>query len=104
MERIEGDQMVTGVFTRNVKDDSTAVLKGDGVFIYIGFYPNTAFLTGSAILNKEGYVETAPDMSTKIPGVFAAGDVRTTPLRQIVSAASDGAIAAMQAYQYIETL
>lgn len=104
VEKIEGHEMVTGVLTRNVKDDSTAVLKGDGVFIYIGFYPNTSFLTGSSILNTEGYIETGSDMSTKIPGVFAAGDVRTTPLRQIVSAASDGAIAAMQAYQYIETL
>ena len=79
-------------------------MNGDGVFIYIGFYPNTSFLAGSAILNKEGYIETAADMSTKVPGVFAAGDVRTTPLRQIVSAASDGAIAAMTAYQYIESL
>lgn len=104
VEKIEGDHKVTGVLTRNVKDDSTAVLNGDGVFIYIGFYPNTSFLAGSVILNKEGYIETAADMSTKVPGVFAAGDVRTTPLRQIVSAASDGAIAAMTAYQYIESL
>jgi len=55
-------------------------------------------------LDEYGYVITKPDMSTAIPGVFAAGDVRTTPLRQIVSAAGDGAIAAMEAYRYLENL
>lgn len=104
VEKIEGDKRVSGVLVRNLKDDSTQVIPGSGVFIYVGFYPNSDYLKGSPILNEEGYVVAGPDMKTVIPGVFGAGDVRTTPLRQIVSAASDGAIAAMQAYHYLETL
>ncbi|MDI9441151.1 MAG: thioredoxin-disulfide reductase [Bacillota bacterium] len=104
VERIEGDPKVSGVLIRNVKDDTTQVLPCSGVFIYIGFFPNTDYLKGSPILDEYGYVITKPDMSTAIPGVFAAGDVRTTPLRQIVSAAGDGAIAAMEAYRYLENL
>ncbi len=104
VERIEGDGRVSGVLVRNVKDNSSKVIPGAGVFIYVGFYPNSEYLKGTSILNGEGYVVAGPDMSTAIPGVFAAGDVRTTPLRQIVSAASDGAIAAMQAYHYLENL
>lgn len=104
VEKIEGEQKVSGVLIRNVKDDSTKVVPCSGVFIYIGFYPNSEYLKGSPILDGEGYVIAGPDMATTIPGVFAAGDVRTTPLRQIVSAAGDGAIAAMEAYHYLENL
>lgn len=101
---IQGENRVTGVLVRNNVDGSPQVIPASGVFIYIGFYPNSEYLKGSPILDQWGYVVTGPDMKTAIPGVFAAGDVRTTPLRQIVSAASDGAIAAMQAYHYLETL
>lgn len=104
VEEIQGDGKVSGVKIRNVKDNTTQIIPGSGVFIYVGFYPNSEYLQGTSILNEEGYVLAGPDMSTAIPGVFAAGDVRTTPLRQIVSAASDGAIAAMQAYHYLENL
>lgn len=104
VEKIEGENKVSGALIRNVKDDSTTVIPGSGVFIYVGFYPNSEYLTGNSILDEEGYVVAGPDMTTAIPGVFGAGDVRTTPLRQIVSAASDGAIAAMQAYHYLENL
>ncbi|NMA61723.1 MAG: thioredoxin-disulfide reductase [Firmicutes bacterium] len=104
VEEIQGDGKVSGVKIRNVKDNTTQIIPGAGVFIYVGFYPNSEYLQGTSILNEEGYVLAGPDMSTAIPGVFAAGDVRTTPLRQIVSAASDGAIAAMQAYHYLENL
>ncbi len=93
VEKIEGgEQKVSGVLIRNIKDDSTKVVPCSGVFIYIGFYPpNSEYLKGSPILDGEGYVIAGPDMATTIPGVFAAGDVRTTPpLRQIVSAAGDG--------------
>ena len=100
VEEIQGDGKVSGVKIRNVKDNSTQVIPGAGVFIYVGFYPNSEYLKGMSILDEEGYVVTGPDMKTGIPGVFAAGDVRTTPLRQIVSAAGDGAIA----YHYLENL
>lgn len=104
VEEIQGEGKVSGVLIRNVKDDSTKIIPGAGVFIYVGFYPNSEYLQGTDILDGEGYVVAGLDMSTSIPGVFAAGDVRTTPLRQIVSAASDGAIAAMRAYHYLENL
>lgn len=104
VEEILGDTKVTGVRVRNVKDDTTTVLEGDGVFIYIGFYPNSSFLDDTGILNEQGYVITDARMATKFPGVFAAGDVRDTPLRQIITASSDGALAAMSAFQYIGSL
>ncbi len=104
VEEILGDTKVTGVRVRNVKDDTTTVLEGDGVFIYIGFYPNSSFLYDTGILNEQGYVITDARMATKFPGVFAAGDVRDTPLRQIITASSDGALAAMSAFQYIGSL
>jgi thioredoxin reductase (NADPH) len=104
VQEIQGENRVTGVLVRNNQDGSTQVIPGSGVFIYVGFFPNSDYLKGTGILDEWGYVVTGPDMKTSIPGVFAAGDVRTTPLRQIVSAASDGAIAAMQAYHYLETL
>lgn len=104
VQEIQGENRVTGVLVRNNQDGSTQVIPGSGVFIYVGFFPNSDFLKGTGILDEWGYVVTGPDMNTSIPGVFAAGDVRNTPLRQIVSAAGDGAIAAMQAYHYLENL
>ena len=104
VERIEGDSKVSGVLVRSIKDNSARVLPASGVFIYVGVKPCSDFLMGSGILDEQGYIITGADMATSIPGVYAAGDVRTTPLRQIVSAAGDGAVAAMYAYQYLETL
>jgi len=104
VEEILGDSKVTGVRVRNIVDGTTAVLEGDGVFIYIGFYPNSAFLQDTGILNELGYVITDAKTATAIAGVFAAGDVRDTPMRQIVTASSDGAVAAMSAFQYLASL
>lgn len=104
VQEIQGDNKVSGVLIRNNEDNSTQVIPGSGVFIYVGFFPNSEYLKGTSILDEWGYVVTGPDMKTSIPGVFAAGDVRTTPLRQVVSAASDGAVAAMEAYHYLESL
>lgn len=104
VQEIQGDKRVSGVLVRSNKDGSTQVIPCSGVFIYVGFFPNSEYLKGTGILDEQGYVVTGPDMETAIPGVFAAGDVRNTPLRQIVSAAGDGAIAAMQAYHYLENL
>lgn len=104
VEEIQGENKVEGVLIRNVEDDSTKVVEGAAVFVYIGFFPNTEYLKGTNLLDEQGYVIANLDMSTKIPGVFAAGDVRDTPLRQIVSAAGDGAIAAMEAYDFLENL
>ncbi|GAX90796.1 thioredoxin-disulfide reductase [Effusibacillus lacus] len=104
VEEILGGNMVTGVRIKNVKTGEVSELPANGVFIYVGMKPNTDFLAGSKILNEGGYIPTDENMKTSIPGVFAAGDVRDKGLRQIITAASDGAIAAMTAYHYIESL
>ncbi len=104
VERIEGDARMSGVIIRNVKENSTQLLQVKGLFIYVGIDPNTGFLKGSDILDGGGYILTGLDMATTIPGVYAAGDVRAVSMRQIISAASDGATAAMNVYDYLETL
>lgn len=104
VDKIEGDNRVTGVLARNVKDGSTQIVEAKGVFIYVGVDPVTDFLKGSEILDEWGYILTDEFMATSLPGVYAAGDVRAASLRQIVNAASDGAAAAMKAYEYLETL
>ena len=74
-----------------------------GVFVFIGFVPKTQFLEGKVEMER-GYILTDEDMHTNIPGVYAAGDCRKKSLRQVVTAAADGAIAAMQANHYIENM
>lgn len=78
--------------------------KADGVFIYIGMLPLTKPFENLGILNSDGYIVTDDKMQTKIPGIFAAGDVREKMLRQIVTATGDGSIAAQSAQHYIEKL
>ena len=105
VEDIHGNGKVEGITLRNVKDDSTKVLPIDGVFVLIGTVPNTEFLRGSSIvLDPDGYILTNEEMQTNVQGVYAAGDCRRKFLRQMVTAASDGAIAAVAAEHYIEAL
>ena len=104
VEEIVGDAKVSKVMVRNVKSNTVSQLPADGVFIYIGYLPNTEFLKSTGLLNADGYIATDAAMATSIPGVFAAGDVREAALRQIVTAAGDGAVAAMSAYHYLESL
>jgi thioredoxin reductase (NADPH) len=100
---IEGDERVTGVKIQDKSGKETA-LKADGVFIWIGFVPNTDFLVDRITLNKWGYIETDEHMRTSVPGVFAAGDVRSKEVRQITTAVGDGTIASEMALKYIEEL
>ncbi|GGB45155.1 thioredoxin-disulfide reductase [Fictibacillus barbaricus] len=76
----------------------------DGVFIYIGMLPLNDAFKNLGITNENGYVETNEQMETRIPGIFAAGDIREKTLRQIVTATGDGSIAAQAAQHYVETL
>ena len=88
----------------NEKDGSEREFKTDGVFIYIGMLPiNEPFLT-LGITNAEGYVETNEEMETKLPGIYAAGDIREKSLRQIVTATGDGSVAAQNVQHYVESL
>ena len=76
----------------------------DGVFIYVGLDPNTQLLKGKIALDAGGKILTNEKMETNVPGVFAAGDVRETPLKQAVTAAADGSLAATIAIGYVEKL
>ncbi|NBL50895.1 thioredoxin-disulfide reductase, partial [Staphylococcus aureus] len=81
----------------STKDGSEETHEADGVFIYIGMKPLTAPFKDLGITNDVGYIVTKDDMTTSVPGIFAAGDVRDKGLRQIVTATGDGSIAAQSA-------
>ncbi|WP_276754155.1 thioredoxin-disulfide reductase [Limosilactobacillus ingluviei] len=100
---IVGDDMkVTGVKTVNNVTGETGELAADGVFIYVGSDPMTVPFKDLGILNAKGWVETDATMATKIPGIFAVGDVRDTLLRQVATAVGDGAIAGQQVFKYLD--
>lgn len=103
VERIEGGPVVQRVVLRNVKTGELSELPTDGVFVYVGLVANTDFLPPE-IQTKWGHIVTDDDMATSVPGIFAAGDVRVKSLRQIITAAADGAIAAHSAEKYLEDL
>lgn len=111
VEAIEGEDLVERVKVKNIKTGEISSLDVAGVFMFVGTYPHVEFLEklnsskeGGWIKQREGgWIITGPRMETSMPGVFAAGDVRETPLRQVVTAAADGAIAAMSAYHFIDS-
>ena len=102
VEAVEGTDTVSGVRLRNVKTGEASELAVNGVFLFVGNAPHSDFLPPQVERTPGGWVVTDRDLQTTWPGVFAAGDVRDTPLRQIVTAAGDGALAAMSAYRHIE--
>lgn len=97
---IDGDAKVQSITLKNVHTGETSVINVDGVFVFIGYTPNTAYLPGE-LLNDKGEVIVDMQMRTKIPGLFAAGDLRSESKRQIVMACADGATAALSAYEYV---
>lgn len=101
---IEGEYGVEGLKLKNVKTGEENSLKVDGVFVAIGYSPNTEIVKGIIDMDEYGYIVTDDDMQTNIPGVFAAGDIRHKTLRQVVTATGDGAIAAYVAEKYIDNL
>lgn len=86
------------------EDKSKEIIACDGVFEYIGMIPVTDFVQSLGITNEEGWIITDQKMKTKIPGIFAIGDVRADSVRQIVAATGDGCIAAIEVQHYIENL
>lgn len=86
------------------KLDTGETLDADAVFIFVGIVPNSSLFSGFVDLDKNGFIITNERMETSLEGVFAAGDVRTTPFRQVATAAADGAIAAHSADEYISNL
>lgn len=104
VKRIDGLTNVERITVENLKTGVTKELKVDACFIWVGILPNTGFLKDAVHLDQSGFVIVDSNMRTSIPGVFAAGDVRNTPLRQIVTAVGDAAIAAVSAEHYIEAV
>ena len=100
VEEICGDELVNGVRIKNLKTGEITEEDTDGVFMFVGTVPNTDFLEGTVELNR-GYIKVDDKMATSMPGVFGAGDVNDKWLRQVVTAAGDGAIAAVAAERYI---
>ncbi len=101
-KKIEGNDSVKSLHLKNVKTGEESVLDVQGVFIYVGYNPNTEFLKGVVDLDKDQYITTDMMMSTSVPGIFAAGDVRANSQKQIAIAVGDGATAAISAGKYIE--
>ena len=104
VNKINGDGVVKSATIENVKTHEVKDLAIDGIFPYIGFEPNADLFTGQVKQDKNGFIMVDEAMQTSVKGVYAIGDVRVTPLRQVITAAADGAIAAVYAGRYIETL
>ena len=109
VDEVGGDEILSKMVVKNTKTGELTTIEADeddgmfGLFGFIGLLPNSHLFEG-VIDMENGYIKTDDNMHTNIPGVFAAGDVRVKSLRQVVTAAADGAIAAMQAEHYIANL
>lgn len=107
VEEVGGDGKLQQMKVRNVKTDEITTIEASeedgmfGLFGFVGFLPNTELFEGKIDLDS-GYIVTDDNMHTSVEGVFAAGDVRKKSLRQVITAAADGAIAATQAYKYLK--
>ena len=107
VEKVDGDMALSEMMLRNVVTGETTVIRANeedgmfGLFGFVGYAPNTGLFEDQVDMEND-YIVTDEDMRTSVPGVFAAGDLRVKSLRQVITAAADGAIAAMQAAKYIE--
>lgn len=102
LAKISGEKVVTEASVRDLQSGNVIKVPVDGIFIYIGSLPNTELAKGIVKLDEKGFILTDEKMKTSAPGIFAAGDVRAKSLRQVVTAASDGAIAANSAREFID--
>jgi len=101
VKEIRGNGSVNSVVVENIKTGKVTERPTNGVFVYIGFHPINEFMKGVVDLDPAGHVVTDIQMRTSIPGVFAAGDVRTFSDRQLANAVGDGVAAALSAYRYL---
>ena len=101
LHEIKGDGLVESVMIKNIKTSELSEMQTNGVFFFVGTVPNTEILKGKVDLNEHGYIITNDLMETSVPGVYAAGDARVKYLRQVITASSDGAIAAVAAEKYL---
>ncbi|MBO5665847.1 MAG: FAD-dependent oxidoreductase, partial [Firmicutes bacterium] len=109
IEEIKGEGLINEIVVKNLQTGELTSMKPDpndglfGLFVFIGYKPQTELFVDQ-LDNERGYLITDDNMHTNIPGVFAAGDIRKKTLRQVVTAAADGAIAAVEAGKYIEEM
>ena len=101
IEEIDGNGVVQGVQTKNLKTGETQKMDTDGVFIFIGHYPNSQFLVGQLAMDEEGYVITDERYRTSVPGVYAAGEIQDSHFRQIATSVGQGTGAAMELEKWL---
>lgn len=104
VKEIKGDDLVHTAVLENVKTQEISNLQVNGVFPYIGMTPNIESISGQVEQDANGFVITDETMRTSVEGVYAVGDVRKTPLRQVITAAADGAVGAVYAVKYLESI
>jgi thioredoxin reductase (NADPH) len=101
IDEILGNGSVSGVKVSNLQTGETTMLETDGVFIFIGHYPNSRFLLGQVAMDEHGYVITDEMMRTSVPGVYAAGEIQDPIYRQVATSVGQGAAAAMQLERWL---
>ena len=101
IDAVEGDVFVERLRLNNVKTGEKSSLDVSGVFVSIGFQPDTEYLKGVVPLDPVGHIVANEKMETQVPGIFAAGDIRLNSARQAITAAGDGATAAIYAQRYL---
>ena len=104
IEALEGDKELTGLTLKNVVTGAQESLPVRGLFVYVGFLPQTGFLPETVERDHQGFIVTDTEMRTNVPGIFAAGDIRSKLCRQVITAAGDGATAAQAAFVFLEQL
>ena len=101
VDEVVGNGMVSAVETTNLKSSEKKQIETNGVFIYIGHYPNSKFLEGHLAMDEHGYIITDEKMRTSVPGVFAAGEIQDSMYRQIATSVGQGCAAAMQCEKWL---
>ena len=104
VEEAFGEEIIEKLILRNVKTGKVEEYKTDGVFVFVGYLPISEIFKGKIEMNESNYIIGDQDMNTNVPGVFVAGDIREKSLRQVITAAADGAMAATSAERYLENL
>ena len=103
-EKLIGENVISGLGVKNVKTGESTVLSVQGVFVAIGQMPDNQAFADVIELDKSGYIQAGEDCVTSAPGIFTAGDCRTKKIRQLTTAAADGAVAALAAAEYVNGL
>ena len=104
VDSIIGDKLVRAIRLRNVKTGKGSSLETSGVFVAVGLRPNTGYLKGLLTLDEGGFILVSGQMETRVQGIYAAGDIRAGSIRQVVSAAGDGATAAVAAERFLSSV